>query len=182
MDFLIQVSVYLMVGILVLKAYKSFFPKDWNYDCWLWEDTEENVGYDPNKKYDPGTGLVWFFIVLYPIVIFVKFTTSRIVMKEGNNMSDLLSELKNLLPQIDPGGDGWFAYQEIERLLKKYGWHPVSEPPEKSGMYLVTVNDGYDDLSVDIGNYDPLHYIGDHWSSENTLAWMLMPEPYKTEE
>lgn len=73
MDFLIQVSVYLMVGILFLKTYKSFFPNDWNHECWLWE--EESVEYNPSKTYISPTGLIWFFIVLYPVVIFVKFTT-----------------------------------------------------------------------------------------------------------
>lgn len=62
----------------------------------------------------------------------------------------------------------------------KGNWIPWNEqPPEKEGRYLITINeDGEKDVSDDFfyfrGDGTPSWYL-----SENVVAWMPLPQPYK---
>ena len=74
------------------------------------------------------------------------------------------------------------------KSLEQTRWIPVSERlPKKSGVYLCTF--GGNNLTR-VDNYtteldakkifdEPEEYAG--WQSQNVIAWMPLPEPYKAE-
>ena len=65
-------------------------------------------------------------------------------------------------------------------LPKEHGWIPVSERlPEEQGLYLVTVKVG-DKYCVSTDIYNSLYKKG--FKMLNAIAWMPLPEPYKTDK
>lgn len=75
----------------------------------------------------------------------------------------------------------WIRYKMFERCLEKQPtinpmkWIPVSERlPEEKGTYLTTTIKG----AVRVN-----HFYGKHWGySNDAVAWMPLPEPYKEEQ
>jgi hypothetical protein len=111
-------------------------------------------------------------------------------------MADIFSELKNI-DSLDVSRDGivevytevehkngvygdYYSSNQVNDLIKKYGWRSVSQAPPDSGAYFVTIADKTGNY-VAMANYDPLHYNGDHWQIDGVVAWMPMPEMYKPE-
>lgn len=77
------------------------------------------------------------------------------------------------------------AVVKVKELSAKQQWIPCSEKlPEKEGRYLVTVNKGNEKCVEDDFFYfryftkdgTPSWYLG-----EDVVAWMPIPEPYKSE-
>jgi hypothetical protein len=99
-------------------------------------------------------------------------------------MGDLLSELKEFsdflkfvpFDQLNCAR----LRDAIDKLIADYGWHPVSEPPEKDGEYFVTVKEtDRHESFVTIDVYNPLKFIGDHWQLDDVVSWMPLPKPYR---
>ena len=89
--------------------------------------------------------------------------------------------------EVVPIGEEWergyTAGQMAER--REHEWIPCEERlPEKSGMYLCTCNDGYDNRTTFVkyqkrfSRWD-LTGTRSYWK---VLAWMPLPEPYQPKE
>ena len=98
---------------------------------------------------------------------------------------------------LEVGGSDGFDYKDIKALemaikaLEQTRWIPVSERlPEEDGQYLITVkykhiNDDYDDIFAEHGEWFDGKWdntiFGHCGEVENIIAWMPLPQPYKTE-
>lgn len=71
-------------------------------------------------------------------------------------------------------------------------WTPANDPPKESGRYLVYIVNEYDEklqyqMTADyIARPEPIEglspwYVDDECASDNVVAWMPLPEPYKAE-
>lgn len=71
-------------------------------------------------------------------------------------------------------------------------WTPANDPPKESGRYLVYIVNEYDEklqyqMTADyIARPKPIEglspwYVDDECASDNVVAWMPLPEPYKAE-
>lgn len=108
-------------------------------------------------------------------------------------MSDLLSELKTLPSfDIDKYGETTFYdsnelvhgdflnTDDVLFLIKKYGWHDVSEQPPEPGEYFVTLKEPSGNCVTTL-TWDCRLYGGYAWQAYGVLAWMPLPESYKPE-
>ncbi len=95
---------------------------------------------------------------------------------------DWMSELKKRSNSLYGMGN-YLESGLIDDIIDEYGWHPVSEPPEKDGWYFVTLeeNSCYS-TEVALMQYNPLRNSGDHWAIDGVIAWMPLPEPYQLKE
>lgn len=67
MDGIILVSVYLMIGIIFLKLYKTYFPSSYNFECW--SVGSYGVDYDKDETYKESIMSIWLVLLFYPIII-----------------------------------------------------------------------------------------------------------------
>lgn len=77
----------------------------------------------------------------------------------------------------------------VEKLEQESKWIPVSERlPEKDGRYLAYIVNEYDNQLQYIMTCD--YMVDGHWhwfpddecASDNVIAWMPLPQPYKPQE
>jgi len=95
---------------------------------------------------------------------------------------DWMSELKQIKYRLYNKERITSHLADVNFIIKKYGWHPVSEPPEKDGWYLVTLEENScHSAEVALMQYNPLRNSGDHWAIDGVIAWMPLPEPYQEE-
>lgn len=108
---------------------------------------------------------------------------------------DLISELKALTSfDIDRYGEttlyesrelvhgDYLNTDDVLALVKKYGWHDVSDPPTKNDIYQVTVLDSETNtLTVEQTAYfTGMPWLG--WEIKGVVAWTYLFDPYKKEE
>ena len=95
---------------------------------------------------------------------------------------------KEKLAQIFPDGIVWSKdwleskyYESTSEIPNK--WIPVSERlPEKEGKYLTTIFNGIQYImTCDYHPYSRCWFPDDECASDNVIAWMPLPEPYKAE-
>jgi hypothetical protein len=97
---------------------------------------------------------------------------------------DWMSKLKSIseyLSEKRADVDASIINDALTKILTEYGWHPVSEPPDKDGEYLIYWQWSEGDPVMAVGEYDPLHIAGDHWGVDCVIAWMPLPDKFNKE-
>ena len=95
-------------------------------------------------------------------------------------MSDWISELKEAVDvalryneDVDKTATG--LIYSIDMIIGEYGWHPVSEKPDKEGYYIV---------SFSVLGKEPkvaIIFLKEPFQFYEMYGWMPLPEPYKSE-
>lgn len=77
MDGIILVSVYLMMGVIFLKLYKTCFPSSYNFECW--SVGSYGVDYDKDVTYKESAMSIWLVLLFYPIIITWLITSRGLI-------------------------------------------------------------------------------------------------------
>ena len=112
----------------------------------------------------------------------------------SQQIGDLISREETLTAFSDyvAGGMSMDDFKALWDIVTKMPpanpWIPVSERlPEKSGRYLAYIVNEYDNelqysMTCEYFTDGPFHWFpDDECASDNVIAWMPLPEPYKAE-
>lgn len=99
---------------------------------------------------------------------------------------EIINEINCLLSELDNGDDAvsyltqndvnWLK-ENIKALGQEQKWTPVTEElPKKDGLYLVSVKNDH------LRRYSKTCWYSDkNWfARQDVVAWMPLPEPYRT--